>query len=493
MTHFSDSAIILDRVTLRIRDRLLFQDTSWRIEAGQHWAIIGPNGSGKTTLAGALAGRVPVVGGGIHLPAALHAEDTVGYVSWERQRGTVLRDAGRDEARSFSGRSDDVLRVRGLFADWCRPDALRSPIAMHWDRALRSLSSGERLLVFLVREVLKRPRLLVLDEPFAGLDDSKRRWLHQVLEDRIADGGMQLILVTHRIREIVPGISHVLAVNNGQIRFCGRRQAVLTPSRLQRVYGRHPQSGNPPRQAPPPAVRDGAIVEMRNVTVRYHQRTVLRDIDWKICHRQNWAVIGPNGSGKSTLMRMIAGEHLQAYANDIYWFGRRRGSGETIWEIRKEIGMVSAELQLYYHRPVRSFDVVLSGFFDSVGLYRQADVEQRETALRWMRHLRVDSLAERRFDTLSGGEQKAVLMARALVKAPRLLILDEPCQGLDRWARSRFRSQIERIGFDDDVQLVYVTHFPGELPDCMTHCLRLVPLADGSYTAEAVRREPSED
>lgn len=481
-----DPMILLDRISLRIRDRILFRDTTWKIETGQHWVIIGPNGAGKTTIAGALAGRVPVVGGKIHWPDFLFERDAIGYVSWERQRGIFLRDADRDEARFFSGCPQDAFRVKHLFSAAKFAGGMQSPLVSLWDRPLRSLSTGERSLVFLVREVLKRPRLLVLDEPFAGLDAPNRQWLQQTLEKQMADH-VQLVLVTHRSQEILPGISHVLAVKNGQVCFCGPRGEAFGADHPEPLFGHRPGRSPLSRRRPLPAVRRAAWIELRKVTVRYDRRVVLRDVDWKICDGENWAVVGPNGAGKSTLMQLIAGDHPQAYANEILWFGRRRGSGETLWEIKKEIGMVSAEFQLLYHRPVRSFDVVVSGFFDSIGLYRTASSRQRKTAAGWMRRLGLDSLAERRFDTLSGGEQRGILLARALVKSPRLLILDEPCQGLDRSARFRFQAQMDAVGCNRGVQLLYVTHILSELPACMTHCLQLLPLADGSFTAEASR------
>jgi len=487
MKSVQHTTILLDRVSLRVRDRIVFRDTTWRIEAGQHWAVIGPNGAGKTTLAEALVGRTPVVGGKIHRPSFLLQTHAVGYVSWERQRMTVLRDAGLDEARSFSGRPDDWLRVRELFPEFSAAAGIESPIAPYWNRPLRTLSTGERTLVFLVLEVLKRPRLLVLDEPFAGLDERNRRWLQDTLTKSMARH-TQLILITHRIEEILPNISHVLAVREGRVCFCGHRNDVLSFDRLQQLYDRNRDRVSPLRQLPGFDRRGGVRVDMRKVTVRYGRQVVLKDIDWKIRDHQHWAVTGPNGAGKSTLMQLIAGDHPQAYVNEIYWFGRRRGSGETIWEIKQEIGMVSAEFQLRYHRPIRALDVVLSGFYDSVGLYRQASVRQRETAARWITHLGLDALAERRFDSLSSGEQRSLLLARALVKSPRLLILDEPCQGLDRSARYRFLRRLEEIGRNGSVQLLYVTHRPMELPACITHCLRLVPAAGGSFTAEKTRR-----
>ena len=136
--------------------------------------------------------------------------------------------------------------------------------------------------------------------------------------------------------------------------------------------------------------------------------------------------------------------------------------------------MISAEFHIRYRKPIPAFDVVLSGFFDSVGLYRHATSEQRDAAGRWMQTLQIADKAERLFHTLSQGEQRMVLLTRAMIKSPRLLILDEPCQGLDPPSRDRLLGLIDRIGCRPDTQLLYVTHHRAEALSCITHELRFV-------------------
>jgi molybdate transport system ATP-binding protein len=200
---------------------------------------------------------------------------------------------------------------------------------------------------------------------------------------------------------------------------------------------------------------------------------VLDEINWTVRRGENWALLGPNGSGKTTLLSLILGDNPQAYANRITLFGRHRGSGESIWEIKERIGWVASELHLYYPGTVPCFDVVCSGFFDSVGLYRRCSDEQRKTASTWMDRLGIAGYADAMFGRISEGEQRMVLLARALVKHPWLLILDEPCQGLDRDNRERVLRTIDVVGSQIDTSVIYVTHRPDDVPNIITHVMRL--------------------
>jgi molybdate transport system ATP-binding protein len=188
------------------------------------------------------------------------------------------------------------------------------------------------------------------------------------------------------------------------------------------------------------------------------------------------------------------GDHLQAYANDIILFGRRRGSGESIWDIKQKIGLVSFELQLGYRADISALSVVVSGFYDSIGLYRPAGAQQKQAAFGWMASLGVDHLAPRPFAHLSQGEQRMVLLARAMVKRPLLLMLDEPCQGLDPLNRRMVLGVVEVIGRQAQTQILLVTHFDDEMPGCVSHILRLGGGLDGvaarrSQTVRGIRRK----
>ena len=202
-------------------------------------------------------------------------------------------------------------------------------------------------------------------------------------------------------------------------------------------------------------------------------------LDWTVRRGENWAVVGPNGAGKTTLLNLITGDNLQGYANKISLFGVPRGTGETLWEIREKIGVVSPELQVKYRRGIQVRDVVASGLFSSIGLFRRLGAGQRRVVEDWMDLLGILPMAERPFDGLSYGERRMALIARAMVKSPLLLILDEPCQGLDRANRRSMLKLIDRIGSSTNTRIIYVSHYEEEIPTCTNRVLRLARVPAG--------------
>jgi molybdate transport system ATP-binding protein len=220
---------------------------------------------------------------------------------------------------------------------------------------------------------------------------------------------------------------------------------------------------------------------MENVRVKYGNTTVLDGLNWTMKSGENWVILGPNGCGKTTMLNLVTGDNPQAYANKIHLFGKRRGSGESIWDIKRRTGIVSSELQIRYRQPITAFEVVLSGFFDSVGLYHHFSTEQKETAEQWLEVLGIADNSDRVFNQLSYGEQRMLLLARSLVKMPLILILDEPCQGFDPINRGRILDAIDAIGGHSESNIIYVTHYPDEIPSCMTDMLRFEKQPDGGY------------
>jgi molybdate transport system ATP-binding protein len=228
---------------------------------------------------------------------------------------------------------------------------------------------------------------------------------------------------------------------------------------------------------------------VRSVVKSFKKRTVVRGVSLEVLRGEAVGLLGPNGAGKTTLLSLILADHPQAYANDITLFGRRRGSGESIWEIKQHIGWVAPELHLYYPRGATCLDVVCSGWFDSVGLYRQCSPDQREAAASWMQRLGVSDCAEKAFARISEGEQRLALVSRALVKSPTLLVLDEPCQGLDADNKERVLQAIDGAGNRPKASMIYVTHRADELPHAVTHVLEL---DQGRVVGQARIREYNE-
>jgi molybdate transport system ATP-binding protein len=471
--------VALSSVALRIRDRLILEGTTWDIRAGRHWAVIGPNGAGKSTLVRALIGETPVVRGRIEpaSPAVLRAQAAV--VSFERQRGMLARDEQADEHRHFSGDLDGGARVgdyvRPAASGWTRHGlpAGRLGIEPLLERRIRELSNGEMRRFQIALALAAAPRLLILDEPFEGLDAPSRAELADLIEG-LMDAERSVVLVTHRAGEIPSRVTHLLGIRGGRVVFQGRREDPAVRVGIETLYA--PASSTPiplPLRPGAPARSSGApLIELHDVTVTHKGVPLFEHFSWTVQPLEHWALCGPNGSGKTTLLRLITGEHPQAYANRVRVFGAQRGES-ALRQLMAGIGTVSPELQVRYRKHLTVLDVVISGYYDSIGLYRHATAAQDRSARRWLRSLGIEPLAGKPFPHLSQGEQRMVLLARAMIKPPRLLILDEPCQGLDRSNRRRIIGLVDRIAASGATTILYVTHHADELPACISRRLDL--------------------
>ena len=414
------------------------------VRKGEHVALVGPNASGKSRLASAFAGRAGA--------KFITFRDSYGSYGdrnfFMQQRWNLFTLEGdpptageqlRKEAQSDKDPSAALRRLEELTALFGL-----SPVL---DKPLVTLSSGELRKFQLTRALLGGPQILVIDNPFIGLDPHTRGLLTQLLASLSAQ--TTLVLVLSRVAEIPPFITHVVPVSDGLM-----GEKVPLETYLDAVL--------------PPAV-----IRMRGVTISYGERVILDALDWTVREGEHWALTGANGSGKSTLLSLICADNPQAFAHDIELFGRPRGTGETIWDIKRQIGFVSPELHRAFRQDALALDIVTSGHFDTEGLFRRPSGEQRETARRWMEAFGIGHLAERPFLRISSGEQRLCLVARAFVKDPDLYILDEPLQGLDEPQRRQVKTLIDRYCGAPGKTLLMVTHYPEEYPGCIDHSLTL--------------------
>jgi molybdate transport system ATP-binding protein len=304
--------------------------------------------------------------------------------------------------------------------------------------------------------------VLIVDEPFIGLDDGGRTEVRTQL-DKLRTEGTRLVLIT--APDAIPDwVTHVLELDCQRVAFVGPR-----PAYRSKPHGPRPAAPAPP--ATPPAGRAQPVIELRHVHVSHGGRPILRDVSWTVRARERWAVLGPNGAGKTTLLSLLCGDHPQAYSNDITVFGRRRGGGESIWDVKRRIGLVSPEMHLYFTEPLSAERAAATGFFD-VLVARPTTAAQDAAVRELFGYFGVTDLADRPFGRLSSGQQRVVLLIRALVKDPTLLILDEPFQVLDATTQQRARAWIDdRLAADRTV--LFVTHNEAELPRSVTRRLRL--------------------
>ena len=334
--------ITMEGVTLRKGHSMLLPDTFWEIRTGQNWAILGANGSGKSVLARAVKGDVPYVRGKLirHAPEA--AGENIGYLSFELQEEILMREERLEEARFFSGNKGHALtagETLGLdIEDKAATDRLDDIMEVRplLGRSLRALSNGEIRKLLITRALLRSPKLLILDEPFAGLDVASRKSLAEAITELMARG-TQIVLITQRLEEVIPGISHVALIRDGRVAHAGRREEVMTPEAMKpfsKTATSLPALPRPiPAAMPPEAPPADILVEMKSIHVAYGEITVLDNLTWTVRRGEKWAVVGPNGSGKSTLLSLITGENLQVYANDVSLFGKKRGQGHSIWDV----------------------------------------------------------------------------------------------------------------------------------------------------------------
>ncbi len=488
--------------SFRLGDRLVFEHTTWTFGRAEHWAVLGANGSGKSLLADALRGRLPLVRGELRYhfqpPPGLSPEEAISHVSFEHRKAethaAVVQSRWNSLEQAHALRVCDFLsyeqvmvvnpfevtarhrHARPSFERRMRRAVALLGLAPFLDRRLMSLSNGERQRVQLARALAHPMRLLILDEPFAGLDAANRAHFHTVLETLMRTS-LRVLLVATRADDLPRHISHLLCIAQCRVIAAGPRAEILCLPQVRRLLA-SPGTAKPDASAgahrPRSRVPVGAeLVRLRNATVRYGDAVILRGINWTVRAGESWALLGPNGSGKTTLLSLVLGDNPQVYANDVTVFGRARGQGESIWEIKKPIGWVSPELHLHFNDSATCFEVVASGLYDTVGLFESPSPRQRAAVRRCLAQFGLLEIASRPLFALSTGLQRMALLARALVKRPRLFILDEPCQGLDPAHRRFFVHAVDSLIRARATTVIYVTHRPDEIPPSIHRVLRL--------------------
>jgi molybdate transport system ATP-binding protein len=452
-----------------------------KIKSSQHWAIIGPNGSGKTLLIDILLGKYAIKEGKVKYKKKYNT--LFNYIkmvafknihslsktqnSYYQQRWNMGLDDQAPKVKDLLFKNTDLQWIEYLISIFGIEDLIEKKINL--------LSSGELRKCLIIQALSSKPEILILDNPYIGLDTNSRQILDQVLMDLKNLQNLQIILLVSEIADIPPIVTHVLPIKNKTLFPSLTSQDFFLDKKLQNELfpcikfeaKLIPLSLNKPKE-----INYKYALQLNNINIRYSNRSILKNLSWKVKKGEKWALSGPNGSGKSTLLSVIAADNPQAYANDIILFDKKRGTGESIWDIKKHIGYISPEMHVYYQKNVSCLEVVGSGFFDTIGLYRKCNKDQITASIQWMKTLGIENLINSSFLTASNGEQRLVLLARVFVKDPSLIILDEPLHGLDMNNKFRVIQIIEEF-CDSSKSLIYVTHQKEELPSLINKELTL--------------------
>lgn len=453
------------------------------IAEGEQIAVVGPNGAGKSRLIDIITGRWPLLLNEVKYSFG----EGRSSLSSENIKLITFQDSYGDSDGSYFYQqrwNSQDMETTPLVVDLLptiQDESLKEKLYRLFDieemldKHIVLLSSGELRKFQLVKTLLANPRLLIMDNPFIGLDVKTRGMLRDLLQTLIEETGIQVMLVLSKTDDIPSFITHVVTVDQllcaPKIRLeeymANQKDIpvnVLDPEKEQRIL-------NLPQKSDVCLAQQ--IVKLNNVCIRYGDRVILKDMNWYVNAGEKWALSGDNGSGKSTLLSLICADNPQSYACDISLFGYRRGSGESIWDIKKRIGYVSPEMHRGYQKNLPAIDIVASGLHDSVGLYKRPQPEQMSICEWWMDILGIAALKDTSFLQLSSGEQRLVLLARAFVKDPELLVLDEPLHGLDMYNRCMVKNVIDAFCKRENKTLIMVTHYQEDLPTCITHSLHI--------------------
>jgi len=492
----SHSLLSIQNATVRYLNSTLFKQLTFNINKGENWAIIGESGSGKSALLQTIAGRFNVTGGEVKyhfFEEYLAHHPMIGEVLTHHKLIALVESKHHFKNRSNttdfyyqqrynSSDSEDALTVDEYLDSINHPtgqtvywhlNKVISTLNLEGLRAkqLIKLSNGETKRLMLAAALLKNPVLLLLDTPLTGLDLQTRKAFSKMIDEIIASG-ISVIMATSPY-EIPDAITNVAYLQNGEVKQLIPKNEFKPELFIQNSADYIDKTQLKALLTSDNKITYKYIVKMNQVRIKYAENLVLNDLDWQILPGERWALLGPNGAGKSTLLSLINGDNPQAYANDIILFDKKRGTGESIWDIKKKIGFVSPELHQYFPTENSCLQVIESGYYDTLGLFRPSNQQKAATALKWMQALEIDKYARHLLKNIPASAQRLCLLARALIKNPDLLIFDEPCQGMDAHQQNHFKQIVNTICDLSDVTLIYVTHYQHEIPDSVTKTLKL--------------------
>ncbi|WP_317124675.1 ATP-binding cassette domain-containing protein [Pelobium manganitolerans] len=453
----------------------VFSNLNWIVKKGENWALGGVSGSGKTALAKAIIGDLDVAGSvetNFDLTSSLRPE-TLYVESWYQFKNVEGVANFYYQQRYTSQQAKETLTVNAELAHFGKEKSLNLSDTKSLINALGfaelsnsqliELSSGEHKKLQLVKALWLQPQLLIIDQPYTGLDAASRKNLNRLL-DNAAEKGTTLILISND-EELPSCVNRYAAIANGKLKILDSAPSSdFAEADLQRELPKFLKQA--------PVYQSEQIAKMVNVNISYGNKKVLKNINWEVKAGEKWLLQGHNGSGKSTLLSLINGDHPQSYANELYLFGKKRGSGESIWDIKQHIGLISPEFHWYFDSNATVWESVASGLYDSVGLFARLPYSKAKQVDETVEYFGLTDCKNERLANLPLGKQRLVLLARTVIKNPELLILDEPCQGLDKAQTEYFNHLVSELS-QHGMTIIYVGHFEAQLPKCLSKKLVL--------------------
>lgn len=318
------------------------------------------------------------------------------------------------------------------------------------NRSLRTLSTGEQKKALLAYLLQQNPDFIVLNNPYETLDKASVSALKQQLIALSKD--RPIVFIFNRQDDVLPVMTHAITFEKAELKavvpiedYAFRKKEFVfdkdIPSAIT-TYSNIPE----------------VLVELKNIQVSYDDRSILKNINWTIKKKEFWHLMGPNGSGKTTLLSMIYGNNSKGYGQEVYLFGQKKGSGESVWDIKQKIGFISPSMLELFKRSYTVEQMIISGFFDSVGLYQTPSTAQINTAAQWMDVLNLSNQKNTAFLKLSPAVQRLILIARAMIKHPPLLILDEPLINVNDEGTALISALINKIAKESETSILFVAH-----------------------------------
>lgn len=461
--------IHIQNLTLQYQQKVVLQDLCWGINYGENWLLTGISGSGKTSLAKAMVGLQNAIGD-IKInfnPQSKLPAKALYVASWYQFKNLEGAANFYYQQRYTSQQAKEIITVNSELINYGKENDLELndvenllitfEFSSLKNAQLIELSSGEHKKLQLIKGLWLRPQLLIIDQPYTGLDAASRKKLNILLDIACAEG-VQLILIGNGI-DWPKSINRFAQIKKGKL----IEVDVLSLSLASHLK---PLAKLPDFLNQSPFYTSNSVAKMENVNISYGDKQVLKNINWEIKAGEKWLLQGSNGSGKSTLLSLINADHPQSYANTLYLFGNKRGSGESIWDIKQRIGLISPEFHWYFDTSATVWQSIASGFYDTVGLFQQLPYSKSKQVDEVVAYFDLNEVKNQLLSTLPLGKQRLVLLARTIIKNPELLILDEPCQGLDNHQTHYFNQFIDELSANG-MTIIYVGHTESALPNCL--------------------------